>query len=216
MKQIIIFLLIIILALIGYGKYSQYKRYNTPEVNYKTDKKIDVNYHNQEFLYNYYKALEELDSYVMLQWTANGIDVRTPEDDDNQTKIAVETYAKKLAKVNYYEAILENSFNLKQKGLSNIEVKTIEEEGIDLETFKEQEEFAKIKNLYNPNVNLYNGEKNAIIYEVQKRLVSLGDSIKIDGVYRIETLNAIKNFETKNNLLADGYLDVLTIDLLFK
>ena len=61
-----------------------------------------------------------------------------------------------------------------------------------------------------------NGEKNAIIYEVQKRLVSLGDSIKIDGVYRIETLNAIKNFETKNNLLADGYLDVLTIDLLFK
>ena len=107
-------------------------------------------------------------------------------------------------------------FNLKQNGLSNIEVKTIEEEGIDLETFKEQEEFAKIKNLYNPNVNLYNGEKNAIIYEVQKRLVSLGDSIKIDGVYRIETLNAIKNFETKNNLLADGYLDVLTIDLLFK
>jgi len=152
----------------------------------------------------------------MLQSTANGIDVRTPEDDDNQTKIAVETYAKKLAKVNYYEAILENSFNLKQNGLSNIEVKTIEEEGIDLETFKEQEEFAKIKNLYNPNVNLYNGEKNAIIYEVQKRLVSLGDSIKIDGVYRIETLNAIKNFETKNNLLADGYLDVLTIDLLFK
>jgi len=216
MKQIIIFLLIIILGLIGYGKYSQYKRYNTPEVNYKTDKKIDINYHNQEFLYNYYKAVEELDSYVMLQWTTNGIDVRTPEDDDNQTKIAVETYAKKLAKVNYYEAILENSFNLKQNGLSNIEVKTIEEEGIDLETFKEQEEFAKIKNLYNPNVNLYNGEKNAIIYEVQKRLVSLGDSIKIDGVYRIETLNAIKNFETKNNLLADGYLDVLTIDLLFK
>ncbi len=216
MKQIIIFLLIIILALIGYGKYRQYKRYNAPEVNYKTDKKIDVNYHNQEFLYNYYKAVEELDSYVMLQWTANGIDVRTPEEDDNQTKIAVETYAKKLAKVNYYEAILENSFNLKQNGLSNIEVKTIEEEGIDLETFKEQEEFAKIKNLYNPNVNLYNGEKNAIIYEVQKRLVSLGDSIKIDGVYRIETLNAIKNFETKNNLLADGYLDVLTIDLLFK
>ena len=216
MKQIIIFLLIIILALIGYGKYSQYKRYNTPEVNYKTDKKIDVNYHNQEFLYNYYKALEELDSYVMLQWTANGIDVRTPEDDDNLTKIAVESYAKKLAMVNYYEAILENSFNLKQKGLSNIEVKTIEEEGIDLETFKEQEEFAKIKNLYNSNVNLYNGEKSAIIFEVQKRLVSLGDSIKIDGVYRIETLNAIKNFETKNNLLADGYLDVLTIDLLFK
>ena len=41
-------------------------------------------------------------------------------------------------------------------------------------------------------------------------------NITIDGVYRIETLKAIKTFEEKNNLLADGYIDALSLELLFK
>lgn len=216
MKQLIIFILIIILALVGYGKYSEYKRFNAPEVNYKSEKNIDVNYHNKDFLLNYYKTVEDLDSYVMMQWTANEIDVRKPEDDDSETTQAVETYAKKLASIMYYEAILNNSYQLKAKGLSNEEIILLETKGLDLETLQKEQYFKTIKRLYNPNQNLYNGEKSAIIYEVQKRLVALGDSIEIDGVYRIETLNAIKSFEEKNNLLADGYLDVLTFEKMFE
>ena len=102
MKQIIIFLLLNIAFFIGYGKYNQYKRYNSSEVNYKTEKKIDLEYHNQELVINYNKAIEELNSFVMLQWAANNIDVRTPEDDDTKTKDALTKYAKKLAIVNYY------------------------------------------------------------------------------------------------------------------
>lgn len=216
MKQIIIFLLIIILALVGYGKYSQYKRYNSPEVNYTTDVKIDETYYNREFLLNYHEAIEDLNSYVMLQWTANDIDVRTPEDDDIETKNAVETYAKKLAKVKFYEQILNTSYNLKQKGLSNKEVQFLEENGLSLETYNTKNKIETIKKLFNKNTNLYNGEKNAIIYEIQKRLNTLGYSIQIDGVYRIETLNAIKSFEEKHNVLADGYLDDLTLELMFE
>lgn len=216
MKQIIIFLLIIILALVGYGKYSQYKRYNSPEVNYTTDVKIDETYYNREFLLNYHEAIEDLNSYVMLQWTANDIDVRTPEDDDIETKNAVETYAKKLAKVKFYEQILNTSYNLKQKGLSNKEVQFLEENGLNLEIYNTKNKFETIKKLFNKNTNLYNGEKNAIIYEIQKRLNTLGYSIQIDGVYRIETLNAIKSFEEKHNVLADGYLDDLTLELMFE
>ena len=216
MKKIIIFLLVIIVLLIGYGKYSQYKRYSSPEINYKTDKNVDVSYHNQEILMNYYEAVEALDSYVMLQWSANEIDVRTPEDDDIETKVAVENYAKKLAKVHFYEAILENSTNLKEKGLDNKEIKFLETEGVDLKTYKRKLKYDKIKNLFNSNVKLYNGEKNAIIYEVQKELNRKGDTITVDGVYRIETFNAIKAFEEKNNLLADGYLDDLTLELMFE
>lgn len=216
MKQIIIFLLVIILALISYGKYNQFKRYNAPEVNYTTDTKIDKTYYNRELLLNYHEAIEDLNSYVMLQWTANDIDVRTPEDDDIETKNATEIYAKKLGKVKFYEQILNTSYNLKQKGLSNKEVQFLEKEGLDLETYKTKAKFETIKNLFNKNTNLYNGEKNAIIYEVQKRLKSLGYSLELDGVYRVETLNAIKSFEEKQNLLADGYLDELTIELLFK
>ena len=216
MKKIIIFLLVIIALLIGYGKYNQYKRYSSPEINYKTDKNIDVSYHNQELLLNYYEAVEALDSYVMLQWSANKIDVRTPEDDDIETKVAVENYAKKLAKVHFYEAILENSTNLKEKGIDNKEIKFLETEGVDLKTYKRKLKYEKIKNLFNSNVKLYNGEKNAIIYEVQKELNRKGDTITVDGVYRIETFNAIKAFEEKNNLLADGYLDDLTLELMFE
>jgi len=68
----------------------------------------------------------------------------------------------------------------------------------------------------NDNVKLYNGSKNAIIYEVQKELNNKGYKIKIDGVYRIETLNAIKEFEKSNNLLADGLLDELTVEIMFQ
>ena len=216
MKQLIIFLLIIIAAIIGYGKYSQYKRYNAPEVNYTTDKKIDQAYYNKEVLYNYYEAIEDLDSYVMLQWTANDIDVRTPEDDDEATKNAVKIYAKKLAKINYYEGILNHSLVLKAQGLSNDEIKFLEEKGIDLATYNRKKINSKIKSLFNSNIKLYNGSKNAIIYEVQKELNKRGHKIQIDGVYRIETLNAIKDFETKNNLLADGFLDELTLELMFQ
>ncbi|SDS07368.1 Putative peptidoglycan binding domain-containing protein [Polaribacter sp. KT25b] len=216
MKQLIIFILIIIAGLIGYGKYNQYKRYNSPQINYKTDKKLDISYHNQDLVLRYYEAVENLDSFTMLQWSANNIDVRTPEDDDDATKNAVNTYAKKLAKVNYYEMILENSLQLKEKGLSNNEIKFIEENGIDLASYKKEVNFKIIKNLFDPKVNLYKGEKNAIIFEVQKRLNDLGSNIKIDGVYRTETLEAIKNFEEKNNLLADGFIDELTLELMFK
>ena len=216
MKQIIIFLLIIIVAIIGYGKYSDYKRYTSPEVDYKTEKNIDVNYHNQETVINYYDAIEALDSYIMFQWSANKIDVRTPEDDDVETKTAVEKFAKKLAKVNYFEAILENSSKLKEQGLTNKEIKFIEEKGIDIETYNRRLKSDKIKKLYNSNIKLYNGSKNAIIYEVQKELNKRGHKIQIDGVYRIETFNAIKNFEEKNNLLADGYLDELTVEMMFQ
>lgn len=216
MKQIIIFLLIIIVCIIGYGQYSKYKRYNSPEVNYITEKPIDLNYYNQETIIKYYDAVEDLDSYVMLQWSANSIDVRTPENDDVETKTAVEKYAKKLAKINYYEAILENSSKLKEQGLTNNEIKSLEINGIDLATYRKNLKYQKIKNLFNPSIKLYNGEKNAIIYEVQKELVKKGYAIEIDGVYRIETLNALKNFEEKNNLLADGFIDALTLDILFQ
>ncbi|KOY52877.1 peptidoglycan-binding domain-containing protein [Polaribacter dokdonensis] len=216
MKQIIIFLLLIIAAVIGYGEYSDYKRYHSPNVDYITDQKIDVNYYNQEFVNNYYKAVEDLNSYVKLQWTVNDIDVRTPEDDDIETTEAVKKYTEKLAEIKFYEAKLNNSLQLKEQGKTNKEIQYLELNGLTLEDYNSQKHAELIKSLFKNKTNLYNGEKNAIIYEVQKKLVDQGESIQIDGVYRIETLNAIKAFEQKNDLLADGYLDELTIELLFQ
>lgn len=216
MKQLIILLLLIIAFLIGYGKYNQYKRYNSPNVDYTTDKKLDFEYHNQEFVINYHKAIEDLNSYVILQWTANDIDVRTPEDDDEETKLAVTKYAEKLAIIKYYETKLEKSAALKVNGLSNKEIKFLEETGTDLQSYNHSQEIAKIKSMFNENEKMIYGHKSALIYEVQKKLLANGIELKVDGLYKIETLNAIKLFEEQNKLFADGFLDILTLDALFK
>lgn len=216
MKQLIILLLLIIAFIIGFGKYNQYKRYNSPNVDYKTEKTLDFEYHNQELVINYHKAIEELNSFVITQWTANSIDVRTPDDEDEETKLAIVKYAKKLATINYYETKLEKSSILKEKGLSNSEIKYLEETGIGLKSHKKTLAINKIKSMFNANEKLAYGQKNAFIYEVQKRLATKGFEITLDGLYKIETLNAIKSFEEKNNLFADGVLDILTVDALFE
>lgn len=217
MKQLIILLLLIILGVIGYGQYHQYKRYHTNEINYKTDKKIDLEYYNQEILINYNKAIENLNSFVSLQWTANGIDVRTPEEDDVATKLAVNTYADKLAMIKYYESKLEKSATLKEKGLVNKEIEFLENTGTDLVAYQKSLETAKIKSMFNPkDKNMKYGQKNALIFEVQKQLTKKGLTLKIDGIFKKETLNAIKTFENNNHLFPDGYLDLLTLDALFE
>lgn len=216
MKQIIIFLLLVIAGLIGYGQYSQYKRFTAKTVNYRTLAIIDENYHNKEVLLNYESSIQNLNNYIKLEWTANDIDVRAPKNDDIETKNAVATYSKKLALVQFYESILVNSKKLKDKGATNKEIKFIEIEGISIEEHNNKLRLNKIKSLFNPNTKLYNGSKNAIIFEVQKELNKRGHKIQLDGVYRLETLNAIKAFETENNLFSDGLLDDLTIEMLFQ
>lgn len=216
MKQLIIVLLLIIASIIGFGKYQQYQRYNSPKVDYKTDKKLDLEYYNQEFLMNYYEAIEDLNSYVMMQWSANNIDVRTPEDDGIETKRAVAHYAKKLAKINYYETKLIRSATLKEDGLTNKEIKFLEENGSNLKRYKQQQEILKIKSMFVNTTKLSYGQKSALIYEIQKKLVQKGFQINVDGIYKVQTKTAIQNFEEKNNLFADGFLDVLTLDALFK
>jgi hypothetical protein len=220
MKQIIIVLLTIIAILIGYGKYNQYKRYNTPEINYQTDTKVDINYYNQETVLNYHEAIEELNSYTKLQWTANSIDVRTPENDNEDTTESLATYAKKLAKVKYYETRLEKSALLKDKGLSNDLIKHLEKKGTDLKTYNE--EIARehknklIKNMFTTSKKIYYGQTSTLVHEVQKLLIKKGFDITADGIYKIATSNAIKTFEAKNNLFSDGLLDEITLDALLK
>ena len=88
MKQILIVILVVILLIFGYNQYSNYKRFHSPGVDYVSDKKIDLNYHDNSFLLNYYQAIEDLNSYVRMQWVTQGVDVRNPENDDDDIKIS--------------------------------------------------------------------------------------------------------------------------------
>jgi len=216
MKQLLIFVSVIIISLIAFGKYQQYKRFNSTETKYVINKNVDLNYHNKEIVMHYFDAVEEVNTYVSTQWTANKIDVIKPENDNNSTKTAVAEYAKKLAKVKYYESVLEQSKVLKQKGLSNDDIKIVEQKGMTLDAYKNSLNQSKIRSMFNPLNTLRAGDKNTLVYEVQKLLTQKGYDIPIDGVYKQMTSEALKAFEEKNKLFPDGKLDVLTLDALME
>jgi hypothetical protein len=218
MKQLIILLLVVITLLIGFGKYNEYKRFNTEAISYKTSKEIDFNYHDKTMVLSYFEAIENLNSFTTLQWSLNSIDVRKPADEDDETIAAVKKYAKKLANVKFYEAILQNSFKLKKEGITNIDIKSIELSSKTIAELKKENKNNTYKdlilNLYKTTKKANYGQRSELIFETQKLLVKSGLDIKIDGLYKIETSNAIKTFESKNNLFPDGRLDMLTLKTL--
>jgi hypothetical protein len=204
MKQIIIFILILILAAIGYGQYSKYKRFSLTEYEYKVPESLDVNSAEKGLLIDYYEAVETVNGHVITQWSSEGIDVRNPSDDDEEELAAVSEYRKKLANVKFYEVQLLNpSEGEKPKeALSEKELKN---------------QITKGMFYANPAANtLRSGERSALVYEIQRLLIEKGYSIKHDGLFSVETFNAIKAFEEKNNLFPDGKLDAITLEYLLK
>jgi len=217
MKKILILILIVIVSIFVYNQYKEYQRFHPDNANYTVSEAIDLNYHDQTTLYKYNEAVESLNGYTITQWSANEIDVRSPENDDTETQYAVNVYAKKLAKVKYYEAKLEQSLKLKNEGLSNTDIKYIEEKGITKDTYTRSLKAKKYKQMMLqelPKNNLVDGEKNAFVYQIQKLLVKKGFDIPVDGVYKNITSDALKAFEEKNQLFPDGKIDVMTLEAL--
>lgn len=219
MKRIIIVLLIIIASLIGYSQYKQYKRFSPPEYEYQVNKNIDLNYHNQSLILDYHQSIEELNAYVISQWSSNNIDVRNPENNNKSTVTAISKYAKKLGKVRFYETQLLKSTQLKKDGLNNNDIILLEEKGITKSDYKKALEYETLKTMfhsYSSKNNLRLGSKNALIFEIQKILVKKGYEIPVDGFYKHETFNAIKDFQEKNSLYSSGNIDLLTFNALLK
>lgn len=204
MKQIIIVLLILIIGIMGYNFYKKYQRFNPPNYEYQLSETIDPNHPDKALLLDYYQAVEALNGAVITQWSANGIDVRNPKDDDKQTLAAVSGYNKKLAFVKYFEGQLLNA---------------PEEKSVEKEPSEADKKKMLIAEMFyaNPNGNsLRLGERSALVFEIQQMLIDKGDSIKHDGLFRTETFNALKAFEEKNGLFPDGKLDGLTLEYLMK
>ncbi|UOB19270.1 peptidoglycan-binding domain-containing protein [Abyssalbus ytuae] len=226
MKQIIIFLLVVIISIMGYNLYKKHKRFTPPEYEYKISEKIDLNYFNQTFLLHYYQQVEKLNGYVITQWANNGIDVRNPGNDDETIKSAVNEYASLLGKVKFYEEKLIQSSNLKKEGLNNDNIRIMEEQGISPENYKKKQETQNnilsstiLKELFknnNNNKNIGLGAQGPMVFELQKILVKKGYEMPIDGIYKAATYEAVKAFEEKNSLYPDGRLDILTLEHLLK
>ena len=217
MKKILLVILAVIVLIFGYSQYKEYQRFHPKNANLKASEAIDVNYHNQETVFNYYAALEKVNNYMQMQWSANGIDVRSPENDNEQTALVIAEYGKKVAEVNYYQSILEQSKTLKSQGLDNDGIKFLETNSLSIDDFNKAEDKRKQKQLLldmMPKKALFMGEKSPFVFEIQKLLVKKGYDISLDGVYQIITSDALKSFEEKNSLFPDGKIDLMTLDLL--
>ncbi|WP_034060307.1 peptidoglycan-binding domain-containing protein [Lacinutrix jangbogonensis] len=217
MKKILLFILAVIILIFTYSEYKEYQRFHPKNANIKPDEAIDVNYHNPETVYNYYGALEEANNYMQMQWSANGIDVRSPEDNDEETTLAISEYGRKVAELKYYKAVLEQSKTLKSKGLTNQDIKLFEAKGVSIADYNKAEATLKQKQILldmMPQKTLFSQEKSAFVFEMQKLLVKNGYAIPVDGVYKNITSEALKSFEEKNNLFPDGKIDLMTLKIL--
>jgi Putative peptidoglycan binding domain len=219
MKQILIVILIVIVLIFGYNYYSDYQRFHSPGTDYVSAEKIDLNYHDKATLLNYYQAIEDVNGFVRLAWSNNDVDVRNPDDDDDDTKALVNQYAKKLGTVKFYEDRLAISAQMKSKGLSDKEVIAFEESGF---SGKRYDDFLKSRFLmetFQSNPEKYSlkvGDYSSFVYELQKILVKKGYTIPIDGLFKENTLKAIQSFEKKNNLFPDGKVDTVMLDYLLR
>ncbi|MFK7783893.1 MAG: peptidoglycan-binding protein [Crocinitomicaceae bacterium] len=217
MKNILIFLLGVIILILLYGQYSNYKRFKLENYEYKVEKGIDKGYHDKSFLFDYYEAVEDLNTYVKAQWSANGIDVRVPDVDDEENKAAAKIYSKKLAKVKYYEDQLLLSAKLKKSGMSNADVKSFQEDGITLADKINADRRNKILTIFGEVSNTVKlGDAGPLVCEVQKLLKLKGEEVVVDGVFKDMTARAIRSFEVKLGLYPDGRLDVFTLEKLLE
>jgi hypothetical protein len=66
------------------------------------------------------------------------------------------------------------------------------------------------------NNSLRIGDRSALVYEIQRLLISHGEVIQLDGLFNTETFNALKSIEEKNQLFTDGKLDAITLEYLLK
>jgi hypothetical protein len=215
MKQISIFLLTIIVLIIGYGQYNQYQRFTLENYQYQATDGVDINYHSKTFVLDYYEAIEDLNNYIITQWSANRIDVRAPESDDLETQAATVIYANKLALVKYFEGQLLQSAELKTQGMTNQDVRSFEEDGISKADKLRDAHKAKIMRMFgNVSNTVRLGDKSAFVYEIQKLLKTKGHDVTLDGVYKDLTVEAILAFETAHKLYPDGKLDIFTLEQL--
>ena len=219
MKTILASILVVILLIFGINQYKDYQRFHNPNNHYQPVDGILITDFNKSLMNDYLKSITNLNGYMELQWSANGIDVRNPEKDDAKNQYASNQYNSLLSEVKFLENQLLQIEKLKNEGKSNQEIELLIKGHKTTDQIKKE----KKKNTYKTTlIDLYNlksksfSSEETLVFEIQKLLNKKGYSIQIDGKYRKETTEAIKNFEQKNNFYPDGKIDLLTLKTLLQ
>jgi hypothetical protein len=201
MKRIFNFLVLISLATIIFFQVKSYRKFSTPN-NYDYPinvKDIDVNYHNQKIVLEYFETATKLGNFAREQWLNHNIDVLFAEKDNPASINANITYQKMLSHTKLLEARLIQSQKLKSQGFDNEAIAYIESKGIS------EKQYAIHKLLAGRSFK--KGDQNRVIWEIQKLINQKGNTIKIDGIFSEETELAIKKIQEQKQVYPSGILD---------
>lgn len=208
MKRLLLIVLIITLPLIAFFQYKNYRRFHPP-VNYEfaISEEVDATYHDQSYLDEYYTKAIEIGAFARIQWRNKGFDVRFPDENIQEEVNASRYYNQLLARVNFLQSRLIASKQMKAEGLSNEDVKLIES-GADRSELPYLQDKSGI-------IQIAFGDQSSSVWKVQQQLISKGYEHQLDGLFGIDTQNAITTFQQDNQLYPSGLMDEETFELLF-
>ena len=208
MKRLLLIILIITLPLIAFFQFKNYRRFHPPvSYEYVISDNVDANYHDQAMVDEYYRKAVEIGAFARMQWKSNDFDVRFPSEENQEEVNASRYYNQLISRVSAIEAKLEASNALKEEGYSNEEIQQIES-GIS----KNQLQF--VADRININQIAF-GDQSSYVWKVQKQLISKGYEHRLDGLFGIDTQNALTSFQQDNQLYPSGLMNDETFDLLF-
>ncbi|MCU0439848.1 MAG: hypothetical protein MUC49_18345 [Raineya sp.] len=209
MKRIFVFLIIILLGTIVFFQVKSYRKFSsTNAYDYTINTKdIDINYYDQKLVLEYFEVGTKLGNFAREQWINHKIDVLSPENDNIQSINASQTYQKMLSRIKFIEAKLIASQKIKAQGFNNDAIAYIEKHGIS------EKQYA-IHSITSGKT-FKKGDKDIVIWEVQKLINQKGVSVQIDGFFSDETELAIKKIQEQKQVYPSGVLDESFVKLLY-
>lgn len=208
MKKIFLGILIITLPLITFFQYKNYRRFH-PSTSYeylKSDE-IDINYHDPRMIEEYFHKIVEVGAFARRKWKNEGIDVRFPNENVTETNVA-NYYNLLLTRIKEIEAKLETSAAYKAEGFNNEQIILLES-GIS----KNQLRWISQKPLI---LTAVFGDRGAHIWTIQQLLIAKGYQHNLDGVFGLDTQNAILAFQRDKQIYSSGTIDEITFSELIK
>lgn len=209
MKKLLVVIIVISLPLIVFFQYQNYKRFNPPtDYEYVSASEVDVNYHDQILVEEYYSKIVEASAYARQKWSNEGVDVRFP-DTNSETELNISKYYNTLiGRIKYLESKLNQSRDLKINGYNNQEIVRIEN-GVSpvLVSWADHRESL---------VDLAVGDKGDKVWVLQKQLIKKGYVHTLDGIFEGETRNAIRKFQVDNDYYPSGEMNPQVFKALFQ
>ena len=200
------------MPLLIFFQYRSYVRFNPPNsFGFTPSDSIDTDYHDPALLKTYYQLVYEIPAFARSQWSNEGVDVRYPEDNPDESEAAA-YYNQQLALVNLIEDKLKKSYNLKQQGFGNTAILKMEEEGLSIKEYK----LLYVGGYMEDLEGIQKGDRSSAVWELQKHLLKHGYDIPKDGIFDIKTEDALKDLQSKNDQYPSGIVDKRILPLLIK